>query len=116
LCASASPPFFGISRNTINLWLRCKAETGDFQPKSNKPAGNGHKITDWQKFREFTKVNGDKTQEQMAQLWEGDIAFAPSAAPATESAAREKKDLWVQTTFANVSMNLIVCAMRWSIS
>jgi predicted HTH transcriptional regulator len=31
-------------------------------------------ITDWKKFTEFASENGDKTQEQMAQLWEGDIS------------------------------------------
>jgi len=36
--------------------------------------GNGHKIIDWDKFREFVKTHGDKTQAQMAALWEGDIS------------------------------------------
>lgn len=36
-------------------------ETGDFQALPNQPPGNGHKITDWQKFIEFVKANGDKT-------------------------------------------------------
>ena len=65
---------FNISRNTIDLWLKRKAQTGDLKPKPNKPPGTNHKITDWEKFREFAKVYGDKTQEQMAQLWEGDIS------------------------------------------
>ena len=65
---------FNISRNTIDLWLKRKAQTGDLKPKPNKPPGTNHKITDWEKFREFAKVYGDKTQEQMAQLWEEDIS------------------------------------------
>ena len=65
---------FNISRNTIDLWLKRKAQTGELKPKPNKPPGTNHKITDWEKFREFAKVYGDKTQEQMAQLWEGDIS------------------------------------------
>ena len=28
---------FNISRNTINLWLKRKAETGDFQALPNRP-------------------------------------------------------------------------------
>lgn len=36
--------------------------------------GNGHKITDWEKFREFARTHGDKTQVEMAQLWEGEIS------------------------------------------
>ncbi|TVR03967.1 MAG: IS630 family transposase, partial [Phormidium sp. GEM2.Bin31] len=29
---SEASQVFGISRNTIHLWLKRKAETGDFQP------------------------------------------------------------------------------------
>jgi transposase len=65
---------FNISRNTINLWLQRKAETGDFQAKPNCPPGNNHKITDWEQFGAFAKTHGDKTQVEMAQLWEGDIS------------------------------------------
>jgi hypothetical protein len=49
-------------------------QTGDCLPEPNRPPGNNHKITDWKKFTEFANANGDKTQEQMAQLWEGDIS------------------------------------------
>jgi transposase len=61
---------FNISRNTINLWLNRKEQTGDFLPEPNRRPGNNHKITDWNKFTEFASANGDKTQEQMAQLWD----------------------------------------------
>jgi hypothetical protein len=37
---------FNISRKTINLWLKRKAETGDVQALPNRPRGNNHKITD----------------------------------------------------------------------
>lgn len=65
---------FNISRNTINLWLQRKAETGDVLPLPNQPPGNNHKITDWDEFRAFAKSHGDKTQVEMAQLWKGDIS------------------------------------------
>jgi transposase len=65
---------FNISRNTINLWLQRKAETGDVQALPNRPPGNNHKITDWEQFRAFAKTHGEKTQVEMAQLWEGDIS------------------------------------------
>ncbi len=51
-----------------------KAETGDYQALPNQPKGSGHKITDWEKFREFAGIDGDKTQVQMAQLWDGEIS------------------------------------------
>jgi DDE superfamily endonuclease len=57
---------FHISRSTINLWCQRQASTGDCKAKPNLPQGNGHKITDWEKFREFVKVNGEKTQVVIA--------------------------------------------------
>lgn len=71
---SEASVLFSISRNTIGLWLKRQAETGDFQALPNKPNGNGHKITDWENFREFAKTHGDKTQVEMASLWEGEIS------------------------------------------
>ena len=65
---------FQISRNTIDLWFKIKASTGDYQAKPNLPKGNGHKITDWENFKEFIKVNGEKTQVEMAKLWTEDIS------------------------------------------
>jgi transposase len=65
---------FNISRNTINLWLQRKAETGDVQALPNRPRGNNHKIKDWEQFRAFAKTHGDKTQVEMAQLWQGEIS------------------------------------------
>jgi len=37
---------FNIRRNTIDLWLQRKAETGDVQALPNRPRGKNHKITD----------------------------------------------------------------------
>lgn len=65
---------FNISRNTIDLWLKRQAETGDFRAKVTRPPGNGHKITNWEQFRAFAKVHGDKTQAEMAHLWQGEIS------------------------------------------
>jgi hypothetical protein len=52
------------------------ASTGDYQALPNKPPGNGHKITDWEKFEKFVEVNGDKTQVDMAKLWSVEISDA----------------------------------------
>jgi transposase len=60
---------FQISRNTINLWLQRYVQTGDYQPKPNRPNTTKAKITDWEKFSQFAVMHGDKTQAQMAQLW-----------------------------------------------
>jgi len=71
---SEAAEIFQISRNTINLWLRRKAITGDYQALPNQPPGNNHKITDWEKFTQFVHNNGDKTQVKMAKLWPEEIS------------------------------------------
>jgi len=71
---SEASQIFNINRNTIRLWLKRERETGDFQALPNQPPGNGHKITDWEKFKSFVEKNGDKTQIEMAQLWQGKIS------------------------------------------
>ena len=54
--------------------MKRERETGDFQSLPNQPPGNGHKITDWEKFTKFVEVNGDKTQVEMAKLWTEEIS------------------------------------------
>jgi len=66
--------FFNISRNTINLWLKLKAETGDLHERPRNPPSPSRKLTDLDEFREFVRANGDKTQPQMAELWKDDIS------------------------------------------
>ena len=51
-----------------------KAATGDVQLQPRQLSGKNQKITDWDKFRAFANEHGDKTQVEMAQLWEGDIS------------------------------------------
>lgn len=71
---SEASQMFNISRNTIDLWLKRQELSGDLQPKPNNPLGSGHKITDWEKFRAFAQNHSDKTQEEMAELWECKIS------------------------------------------
>jgi len=66
--------YFGISHNTINLWLQRKAETGDVRAKTRQHRGHSHKIEDWEKFRTFAQKHQDKTQVEMAELWDGEIS------------------------------------------
>ena|SRR4028119_49495 len=58
-----------ISRNTLDLWLKREQETGECRAVVKFQQGCGHKITDWERFREFVQQHGDLTQGQMAQLW-----------------------------------------------
>lgn len=66
---SEASEVFRISRNTIDQWLKRQEETGDYQAKTTRPHRTSSKITDWEAFAEFANQHGDKTQEQMAQLW-----------------------------------------------
>ena len=65
---SEAAEMFQISRNTIDLWLKRKQETGDYHPRSNRPHHTKAKITDWQVFHVFANLYGDKTQHQK-RLW-----------------------------------------------
>lgn len=58
-----------ISRNTLDLWLKREQETGDCKAITNFQQGCGHKITNWERFREFIQQHGGKTQAELASLW-----------------------------------------------
>ena len=58
-----------ISRNTLDLWLKREAQTGDYQAITHFQTGYQHKITDWKRFEEFVQKHGGKTQREMAKLW-----------------------------------------------
>jgi len=60
---------FNISRNTLDLWLKREAQTGDYQAITHFQKGYQHKITDWKRFEEFVQKHGGKTQREMAKLW-----------------------------------------------
>jgi transposase len=65
---------FRLSRNTINLWLKRREETGDCKAKVGYQKGYRPKIADLEKFKEFARQHGRKTQAEMAQAWNEDIS------------------------------------------
>lgn len=65
---------FKISRNTINLWLHRRKETGDYRAPVGYQRGYGAKITDLEDFKEFARKHGSQTQREMAQEWSGEIS------------------------------------------
>jgi transposase len=95
---SVAAQVFQISRNTIDLWLKRRAETGDYQSKSNRPHRTANKITDWQQFAEFANRHGDKTQAEMATLWEGDISARTISRGLQTIGFTRKKNLWLPPT------------------
>ena len=98
---------FHISRSTINLWCQRQTLTGDCKAKPNLPQGNGHKITDWDKFREFAKVNGEKTQVEMAKIWDGEISSRTiSRALKKIGLTRKKKLMGIEKDLKRKGRNL----------
>ncbi|MGL5878446.1 MAG: helix-turn-helix domain-containing protein [Xenococcaceae cyanobacterium] len=65
---------FRISRNTINLWFQRREETGDYRASEGYQRGDGAKIPNLEKFKEFTRKHGTQTQKEMAQAWQGEIS------------------------------------------
>ena len=49
---------FNISRNTLDLWLKREAQTGDYQAITHFQKGYQHKITDWKRCEEFVQKHG----------------------------------------------------------
>lgn len=47
-----------------------RKETNSLAPKSCYQKGHGHKITDWEKFREFARINRNLTSAKMTIEWE----------------------------------------------
>lgn len=68
---SEASAVFGISRNTIDLWLKRKATTGSLAPQVNSKARRQRRITDWDGFRAFVEQHRHKTQTEMAECWPG---------------------------------------------
>lgn len=65
---------FKISRNTINLWLRKRKETGDYRASEGYQRGYARKIADLEEFKQFARKHGSQTQKEMAQEWSGEIS------------------------------------------
>lgn len=52
---------FRISRNTINLWLQKREETGDYGARDGYQRGYGAKIPNLEEFKEFAQKHASKT-------------------------------------------------------
>ena len=58
-----------ISRNTLDIWLKRRQETGSVAAKINYRRGPEAKIDDLAAFKEFAVKHGHLTQKEMAQRW-----------------------------------------------
>ena len=89
---------FGISHNTLYLWLKRKKVTGDYQAMTDYQKGYGHKITDWNKFRSFVEEHSGKTQIQMAELWGEGVTQQNISDALQKIGFTRKKDVWLSRT------------------
>ena len=60
---------FGISRNTLDLWLKRRDKTGSVAANTDYHHGPQPKINDLDAFRAFAEKYGHLTQKEMAELW-----------------------------------------------
>ncbi len=60
---------FQICRKTIYHWLNLRKNTNDIAPKKGYQKGHSHKITDWNQFSEFVKINRHLTIAKMVIEW-----------------------------------------------
>lgn len=86
---------FRLSRNTINLWMKRREETGDYKAKVGYQKGYKPKIQDLEQFKEFAQSNARKTQTEMAQAWSGDISRRTIGKGLSKIGFTRKKNLWV---------------------
>lgn len=96
-----------ISRNTLDQWLKRKQEVGNCRAITHYQQGCRHKITDWQRFREFAKQHGDKTQTQMAKLW-GDNVSQQNISDALRKIgySRKKRPMGIENVMNSSEMHL----------
>lgn len=65
---------FNISRNTIDLWLKRRQETGSASAIRDYRRGPQGKIADLEQFRTFAAEHGHLTQKGMAAQWHQPIS------------------------------------------
>jgi transposase len=65
---------FNISRNTIDLWLKRRQETGSVSAIRAYRRGPQGKVADLEHFRAFACEHGHLTQKGMAQQWHESIS------------------------------------------
>lgn len=86
---------FNISRDSLDRWLKRREATGSLAAVQGYQRGHSHRIEDWQAFREFAEVHGDKTQAEMADLWHVPVSARTMSRALAKIRFTRKKNLWV---------------------
>lgn len=89
---------FGISRNTLDEWLKLRAATGQVSPKVYRSRGPTPKIADLAQFRRFAETRGHLTQQQMADEWPEPVSNRTIGKALKAIGYTRKKNLWVPRT------------------
>ena len=63
---------FGVSRTTIDAWLKLRAATGYVTAKTDYRRGRAPAIADTPELRAFLKAHEGKTLGQLATAWEAE--------------------------------------------
>lgn len=71
---------FGISRVTLDAWIRLEEETGDLVPKPAKNRGAPSHIKDWNDFQVFVKNTKFKNISDLVPLFEQRFGYSVSYA------------------------------------
>jgi hypothetical protein len=53
----------------LRLVVEKRSPNGRLPSDYELQKGSGHKISHWERFEEFVKAHGGKTQSEMARLW-----------------------------------------------
>jgi transposase len=86
---------FNISRDSLDRWLKRREATGSLAAVQGYQRGHSHRIEDWQAFREFAEVHGDKTQAEMADLWHVPVSARTMSRALAKIRFTRKKNLRV---------------------
>ena len=89
---------FNLSRNTLDLWLKRKKETGDFSSRRSSSSGQPSKIKDLKKFKQFLLKHKNKTQTQIAELWGENLTQQNVSDACRKLGITRKKNLWLSRT------------------
>lgn len=87
--------WFNISRNTLNLWLQRKQETGDCRAINRFSGGKTPKIKDLKEFHQFVLKHSHQTQIQIAELWGDSLTQQNVSYTCRKLGITRKKNLWI---------------------
>lgn len=90
---------FNISRNTINLWLMRRKESGDYRAKKGYQQGDNPKIKDLEEFQEFVQKHSSQTQKEMAEAWGEKISDQTISKALKKIGFTRKKNLRISRKF-----------------